>query len=322
MDLVLKYRSEIYGVLALWIVFFHIEGGVGCPIYIPLLSSFIQRGNCAVDIFLFLSGFCLCLSLKKSFRIKRFYINRFKRVIISYLIISIPFFIWKCMEENPTAGLSGFFYDLTGLSFWLSGCLNAWFVHAIIFFYIITPLLFIIVSKGFGPTLISIFFLYGIVLFSHWYLPSFNNIGIALTRLPIFYMGIILAFYKPHFEFKEKRAWVICFITYGLIFFMTVPSYYKGFVIWVLYATIVVPIIWILSSIFNKLPYSINSALSSLGKISLEIYICHIMIWHIIRFYEFEKLYSYWMFFLLPSLSIPLSFLISYISKKLTKYIK
>lgn len=135
-------------------------------------------------------------------------------------------------------------------------------------------------------------------------------------------MGIIFAFYKPHFEFQNRRACIICFITYGLIFLMTVPSYYKGFVTWVLYATIVIPIIWILSSIFSRLPHSINSALSSLGKISLEIYICHIMIWHIIRFYEFDKLYSYWMYFLLPILSIPLSFLIAHISNKLTKYIK
>lgn len=158
MDLVLKYRDEIYGFLAVWIILFHVESIIGMPIQIPIITPFIHRGNSAVDVFMFLSGFCLCLSLKKSFRIKRFYINRFKRVIISYLIISIPFFIWKCMEENPSAGVSGFFYDLTGFSFWLSGCLNAWFVHAIIFFYIITPLLYKIVSKGLGPTLISVFF--------------------------------------------------------------------------------------------------------------------------------------------------------------------
>ena len=123
MDIVLKYRNEIYGFLALWILFFHIEGNVGMPINIPLITPFLQKGNSAVDVFMFLSGFCLCLSLRREFDLKKFYTKRFKRVVISYLIISIPFFIWKSFEEFSSNRMAHFLYDLSGLSFWFNKCL-------------------------------------------------------------------------------------------------------------------------------------------------------------------------------------------------------
>ena len=147
MDRVLNYRAEIFGFLIIWIVVFHIERVVGLPIYLPIITPFIQRGNCAVDIFMFLSGFCLCLSLNREYSLKKFYVKRFKRVVISYLLVAIPFFIWKSLEEFSTIRIAHFFFDFSGLSFWFRGCQNTWFVHAILAFYIITPFFYYIIRK-------------------------------------------------------------------------------------------------------------------------------------------------------------------------------
>ena len=136
---VLNLRNEIYGFLALWILFFHVETRVGMDLTIPILTTFVQIGNFGVDVFLFLSGYCLCLSLKRDDNTIQFYTKRFKRVVVTYFIIAIPFFVWKSIEEVSSMGLLHFFYDLSGFSFWLSGCQNAWFVEAILLFYIITP---------------------------------------------------------------------------------------------------------------------------------------------------------------------------------------
>ena len=139
MEQILKYRNGIYGFMALWILFFHIEIRVGMATQMPFLTNFVQMGNFGVDVFMFLSGYCLALSLNRNSSTKQFYAKRFKRLVVSYLVIAVPFFLWKCYAEFSSWHFLHFVYDVTGLSFWLEGCQNAWFVEAIILFYIITP---------------------------------------------------------------------------------------------------------------------------------------------------------------------------------------
>lgn len=208
MEIVLKYRNEIYGFLALWIIFFHIERVIGLPLKIPIITQFIQRGNCAVDVFIFLSGFCLCLSLKRNRNLISFYKKRFIRVTIPYLVIATPFFVWKSIEEFSSFRLAHFFFDLSGLSFWLKGCQNAWFVHAIIVFYIITPLLFTIVRKGVLISFLCLSFMYILILGAYHYFPISHYSIVAWSRLPIFFIGIVMAYYIPHFEFGSRKLFV------------------------------------------------------------------------------------------------------------------
>lgn len=66
MESVLKYRNQIYGFLALWILFFHgylrvdVSSILNKSVLIKGIFNFLNIGNCGVDVFLFLSGFCLC----------------------------------------------------------------------------------------------------------------------------------------------------------------------------------------------------------------------------------------------------------------------
>lgn len=319
MELVLKYRNCIYGFLILWIVIFHIERVIGLPGYIPIVTPFIQRGNSAVDVFMFLSGFCLCLSLKRDSNLNSFYKKRFKRVVVTYLIIAIPFFIWKSIEEFSSMRFTHFLFDLSGLSFWLKGTQNAWFVHAIIAFYIITPLLFKIVRNGLEFSLICLGLLYFLNFLAYYYMPFYLYSSIAWTRLPIFLIGIIMAYYIPHFDSQNRRYYVMLSVLFGIILLLFVPSSLKGFYCWLLYAFVVIPILWVLSSLFRRLPKPINSFFSALGTISLELYLCHIMILHIARFYKLDIPIGMWMYLLLPTIAITCSFVVAHISKGLDK---
>lgn len=321
MNLVLKYRNSIYGFLILWIVFFHIERVINLPIHIPIISPFIQRGNSAVDIFMFLSGFCLCLSLKKNYNLKIFYTKRFKRVVISYLVIAVPFFIWKSLEEFSSMRFAHFLFDLSGLSFWLKGCQNAWFVHAIILFYIFTPILFKIVRKGILVSLIWLSLIFFLILEAYYHIPSFYYSSIAWSRLPIFFIGIIMAYYLPHFEFQNRRLFVLLSILFGVVLLSLLPNSFKGIYSWLLYAFIVIPLLWVSSSTFKRIPDFLNSAFSLFGKISLEIYICHIMILHIFRFYRIDQSMNLWLYLLLPAITIPCSLFAFNFSKRLSKNI-
>lgn len=317
MDLVLKYRNSIYGFLILWIVFFHIERVIGMPVSIPIVTPFIQRGNAAVDVFFFLSGFCLCLSLNKNNSLKCFYSKRFNRVVISYLIIAIPFFIWKSIEEFSSMRLAHFFFDLSGLSFWQDGCQNAWFVHAIIVFYIITPLLFWIVSNGLTYSLICVGALYVLNILVYLFYPTYHLSGIAWARLPIFLIGLIMGYYFPHFDFHSRKYFVVLSVLLGVALLLFVPSSLKGFYSWLLYAFIVIPLLWVLSSSFKIMPKAVNSVFLSIGNVSLEIYLCHIMIWHILRFYRLEMSVGMWIYFILPVISFICSIAVAKISNRM-----
>lgn len=284
---------------------------------IPLLNSFIRKGNSAVDVFLFLSGFCLCLSLNRDSNIKRFYTKRFKRVVFTYLIIAIPFFIWKSLEEITTHQFVNFFFDLSGFSFWVNGCLNAWFVEAILLFYIITPPIYYIVRKSVVKSFVLLIIVYTLLIFSYHYIPYIRPSEIAWTRLPIFIIGIIMASHWPHFDFKYSKMITWCFTIVLIIGLICIPGHLSGFWRRMQYAIVVIPSLWVLKTMFSVMPARGRYFFTKLGEISLEVYLVHIMALHIFTFYGLDKQIGQWMFILLPLISIPLSLIVPQIAKRL-----
>ena len=79
----IPFRDQVYGVLALWIVFFHLSYYIPLEWNIPLVTNFFRLGDAAVDIFLLISGYCITLSLGKDASIRRFYNSRLKRILLS-----------------------------------------------------------------------------------------------------------------------------------------------------------------------------------------------------------------------------------------------
>jgi peptidoglycan/LPS O-acetylase OafA/YrhL len=317
MDKVLEFRNEIYGFLTLWILFFHVEIWVGMDVNIPILTSFVVKGNFCVDVFLFLSGYCLCLSLNRDSNIKRFYTKRFKRVVVTYLIISVPFFIWKSLEEITTHQFINFFFDLSGLSFWIYGCQNAWFVEAILLFYIITPPIYHIVRKSVVRSLVLLAIVYVLLIKAYYYFPYIGPSVIAWTRLPIFVIGIIMASHCPHFDFKCSKMMTWCFTLALIIGLLCIQGHFSGFWCWMQYAIAVIPSLWVLNGLFSVMPARGRYYFNKLGEISLEVYLVHIMTLHILKFYGLDKQIGQWMYILLPLMTIPLALMVPKISKRL-----
>ena len=220
MEHVLKHRAEIYGLLALWIIVFHIDHDLINFPQIPILTNFIKIGNAGVDHFFFLSGYCIYLSLNRDSNVGNFLRKRFKRVVLVYLVIAIPFFIYKVVFETRTNVVANFFYDLSGLSFWFDKCRNVWFIHAIIVFYILTIPLYHLIKKIIGC-------------------------GIFISK-------------------------------------MKVPE----------------------------------TLLATIGKLSLEVYLIHVIIVHICYSQKLETYLGYWAYLLVPLLAIPLSIAFHYFYEK------
>lgn len=86
-----KYRTEIMGISALWILVFHLitQKLIKLDVLSELLGI-LTHGNLGVDIFLLLSGMGLYCSYKKlEENTLVFYKKRLKRLLIPYLFISL-----------------------------------------------------------------------------------------------------------------------------------------------------------------------------------------------------------------------------------------
>ena len=127
---IMKYRNNIFGLSALWIVAFHIYYMIYAP-SVGIVKDIIRIGNMGVDVFLFLSAIGLSYSVEKN-KISTFYKNRFSRLIIPFFVLSLPFYIWKDFFANQISAITPlvFLTDITSLSFWIKDYYELWY-----FFY-------------------------------------------------------------------------------------------------------------------------------------------------------------------------------------------
>lgn len=189
-----KYRSELMGISAIGILFCHIltnaaEHGIT---EFSVFSQVTMLGSAYVDAFLFLSGIGLYYSFSRNGSISKFYQKRYIRLLIPYLLVSVPTIIFCCVRDG--LGLKEFLVDIAGISFFTEGRTFAWFVIAIAIFYFITPLLYRIIFSGNRALLKAFVVCSGEIIFTFiLYQVDFNlfeNIDIALMRFPVFLLGM------------------------------------------------------------------------------------------------------------------------------------
>lgn len=83
LDNIQKGRNAFMGLAILWIILFHYSQILSNT----LISPIIEEGYLGVDIFLLLSFFGLCFSLKRDNNYVNFIKRRFKRIIPSGLFL-------------------------------------------------------------------------------------------------------------------------------------------------------------------------------------------------------------------------------------------
>ena len=179
----LRYRQTWLGVAMLWIILFHL------PFSIGKLDFFKSIGYGGVDICIFASGIgCFC-SLSYDSDIFTFTKKRLKRLVPTYLIFIIVWLMYQyiCGNFGFQMAIGNIFavQNFTGHP----QAFN-WYISAIFLFYILAPYFKVIVDRlNFKHRCMFLFFL---ILFS---IPFWNadTYIITVTRLPIFYLGMIFA---------------------------------------------------------------------------------------------------------------------------------
>lgn len=266
-----KYRKELMGFSALLILVCHAYAYIDLP---PLLGYVLSIGNIGVDCFLFLSGMGLWYSLSKfkSGGGKNWYINRYKKLFIPYLLTKLTMdLILFSMGKLKESEIMDYLWGLSSLRFYVSHD-TFWFIAALIPLYLFAPTYFLLLRKyGYKVAFVLIFVHYLILLIP----PSFQynllnnvieNILFVSVRATCFVLGMALGqsvMDKRHISLKCLFVMVVL----GIIAIVMTRHLVYGWFFFTL------PLLLSICYVMNKLPKVIISFVRLMGDISLESYI-------------------------------------------------
>ena len=286
---VMDFRNEMFGFCAIWIVLFHVLDNIGFPDFRGsyVLEHTIAIGNSGVDIFLFLSAIGLCHSMEKN-SLNNFYRNRLLRICVPYLLAAIPFFLWYDFIVYSD-GFWKYILNLTSINYWIdSSVYPIWYVSFVIILYSIYPVLYNIDRKTKHKATVLLIVLLVAVEYVLFLMenPFYDNSERALTRIPVFLLGMIMAPSILNGERIPRRYVALAFIVWFLCFlFLTRDGLYR---IWRRYIYCIMAVCFVVMFAFLGkycLDNAIGRGLRWLGNISFEIYVVHVFLIRVIRYY-------------------------------------
>lgn len=269
-----KYRSALMGFSMIMVFLYHARSEKLGFMPTGLLGDLFKNFNLGVDIFLFLSAFGLCYSLKKN-TIKRFYYNRFKRIIPTWWVVLFFIHITGIFVGSKFADGSfvyphsavDMFYWYTGLGYFFNTCCYEWYIPTLLFFYLLIP----VINRLSRNQVLFIILLSIPLILLYKGSGVLPYLSISIIRIPIFLLGIL--FFKDLEQNKYHLFLITCITLFSYIFsfsfFWKVPD--------VIQAAPLLPIIIGLLSFILSFKYIryLEVFLTFFGTISLEFYLIH-----------------------------------------------
>lgn len=298
------YKNEIYGVSILWIMLFHGIDIVGLNYsksfeFLSPVQSLLSYGNMGVEIFLLCSGICLYFSFLKNNDTFSFLKKRLIRLLLPVFVIESGYWIYLCFIEEDGGGLARFLEKITLMDFWLTGDQQIWFVPLILLCYFIYPYIYSAFfsesrkNAGGGARCLlligMVVSLTVILMLTHR--DVYDRIEIAITRIPIFIIGCYLG--KTVYEKKNisKQTAILIFVVDLLTFVILEQGVLHGIFKRYFYLVGGVSLTFTIAIVLKFLNLEfINKFLAFFGKISLNLYLSHIMV---IRLYKLTPLYDH-----------------------------
>ena len=279
-----KYRREIMGFACLWVITFHFNEGEVYKGLLYLPSRLIAFGNMGVDIFLFVSGIGLYFAFQKKPTLGSFYKKRLVRLLVPYLILCVPYYVWFDLVSKGR-----FLLDITQISFVTDGMRTTWYIPAILCFYLLFPLIYHLQNKEWsrmtrGSVTVTMFTVWTVVLLLiKRFLPDlYGNVEVALIRFLIFLIGC--HFGKAVYEKKTmgQETVFLCgsFVLLFIIAFdrmVSLPLFW-GRISYVPFAMTVCILLAAFLSLFKNENNFLQKILRFCGDRSLELYLSHVLI--------------------------------------------
>ncbi len=269
------------GIAMIWIMLFHAELDTG----IGWLDTFCSLGFAGTDIFFFLSGMGIYLSLFNSDGLLSYYKKRFIRIMPMYwcfIVFWIAFRFYIDKMTWPAAVL-----NVLGIEavFDIQMAFN-WYISFLIIFYIIAPLIriFIDVVKAPGTLLLlCLLFYLGYAVIDN------SNVMVGFARLPIFILGMY--FGKKMAEEPEGSFSVAKIIVLALLIpvgiYLTIRcgedfmwGWHTG-MSWYPLILSTPGLCLVLALLFDRSPAAVNGMFSFVGRHTLSIYMIHLFFYEI-----------------------------------------
>ncbi len=254
------------------------------------ILPFAYFGNWGVDVFFFLSGWGIFLSLTKKGRtVTQFYIRRLVRIM--------P----PCILAGTSIALANvFFNDIAihdfklphGLdsALWALG-LHLWYIRSLLILYLLSPLfVFLVSSRNIGRHMIILIcmaivmaasapIIKSTVLPSDWTRFAHTTIFWTLYRAPAFIAGMIVAF-KPPVISRKLVAWALFFLACAIFVNTSIHCGVLAKSSSPLQFLLLLPSLPLFCLICGKLKRG-RAFFEYIGTRSLELYVVHEAIFHI-----------------------------------------
>ena len=288
-----KFRSELMGLACLWVMLHH--NYFVWPESMDGLRRFALYGNLGVDIFLLLSGVGLYYAWAKKPALSDFYVRRFVRILVPYVLIALPYWLWRDQGLNE----GSFLLDVTQLSLPMQGIITTWYVPAIAVFYLLYPLIARFLFSGDRWTRATL--LCGAVMLLCLHLnyggsEVYGNCEIALTRSAIFILGCALGK-----SVKDDEPMAPHLPLLGLLWILLNNSLRRNTgldAVWIRFSYIplcisaVLVCLWALEKLEGLT--ALRKALRFFGERSLELYLTHVLIRNVFYHYIPVKAWDSW----------------------------
>ena len=217
-----------------------------------------------------------------------FYFRRIKRIFPSYFLIAgIGYGILVFGQGDKN--IISFLYLFSTIAFWKDGIGTVWFISFIILMYALYPLIYRIckcINKGggWGITLLMLVSFTGVFVWADICPEIYQNIEVAIARIPIFLLGCMIPFVEDKIEISAIKCATISFFLFVLfrvlrIAFISDDDILCEMVIRVsniFFAILIIEICCFLLQLCRST--IIHRILSWLGDRTLELYLCHMFL--------------------------------------------
>lgn len=334
------YRNELFSISIISIIFFHFcENFIKNPSLtgiklLPFKLYFNIVSSIGVEIFVLLSGLGLYFSFRKNSEINGFYFKRFLRILVPYGIFAGV--AWFVIEIISKGNFWSYIYNFSLLSFWTNGNIMLWYIAFTLLMYLAFPLIFTIINSEHSGrnTVITLSVLY-VVLFACENLnkSGFDNIEIALWRIPIFIIGTYfgkLAYEKQKFNVWHYTFFILCLLQ--KVFYVLMAMLFGGNNAAEPFAAIYdlmhkysrffsglysLGLVFFLVIIFRVLNSNIITKISLLiSKVTLELYMTHVTLRNISNRLHLP-IGEVWYFLIYLSASIIITVILNIVSNKI-----
>lgn len=269
------YRNEMKGFAILWVVFFHAQLELT-----GILYDVQKIGYGGVDIFLFLSGYGLYLSLSKSNDLGKYLKRRAQRLLPAYL----PFcLVWLAVMLPLYGGGAAASLRIAAGNLTMTGYLAGvplvinWYMSALLITLLLAPVLFACLKPQKACALRTAAVLAVLLLTGFAYIG--NDLYMIVSRLPVFALGMVFA--RPREDKKGDgllpAALMAAFVAGMAVLYLCHSRYTELLNDYAMYwhpFVLITPALCVgLGWLFERLPGCVRTFFNVLGKASFEIFL-------------------------------------------------